>query len=251
MFVQKELMFEKELKLIIQPNVIDHLGIKMYQKSVDVIAEFVANAWDADSETVEITIKDSSIEIKDNGIGMSFEQCQDHFLIVGRDRRKDTGKDLSEGKNRPILGRKGIGKFSGFGIAKKIEVLTISKSDGELTYFEMDIDDILKHDARRSQEKPIKIMDYKDPNIELKKEHGTTIILKGIDTRLLDLHIFKEELSRRFLLSQLWSDFLIRVNGESLPESFADTLEFVFPIDLTKEEKAKLPYLKLTSTIIV
>ncbi len=41
----------KELTLIIQPKVIDHLGIKMYQKPVDVISEFVANAWDADSET--------------------------------------------------------------------------------------------------------------------------------------------------------------------------------------------------------
>ena len=48
---------EKELKLIIQPKVIDHLGIKMYQKPVDVVAEFVANAWDADSELVEIHIE--------------------------------------------------------------------------------------------------------------------------------------------------------------------------------------------------
>ena len=108
----------KELKLIIQPKVIDHLGIKMYQKPVDVISEFVANAWDADSEVVEIKIENNVIKIIDRGIGMTFKQCQDFFLTVGRDRRKELAKEVSEEKKRPILGRKGIGKFSGFGIAK-------------------------------------------------------------------------------------------------------------------------------------
>jgi len=69
-------MQEKELKLIIQPKVIDHLGIKMYQKPVDVISEFIANSWDADSEIVEIKIDNDSIIIIDKGIGMTYDQCQ-------------------------------------------------------------------------------------------------------------------------------------------------------------------------------
>lgn len=99
----------------------------MYQKPVDVISEFVANSWDADTEIVEITIADGNIKVIDRGLGMTFDQCQDYFLTVGRDRRKDTGKEVSEEKGRPILGRKGIGKFSGFGIAKTIEITTLSE----------------------------------------------------------------------------------------------------------------------------
>ena len=193
---------QKELKLIIQPKVIDHLGIKMYQKPVDVISEFVANSWDADSEIVEIKIEDNNIKIIDRGIGMTFDQCQDFFLTVGRDRRKDTGKEVSEGKGRPILGRKGIGKFSGFGIAKTVEITTISKADGELTSFEMDIDEILDYDIKLNPEKPIKVLNNQSPDLERAKSNGTIVTLKGINTTSIDIEIFKEELARRFVTIQ-------------------------------------------------
>ncbi len=234
----------KELKLIIQPKVIDHLGIKMYQKPVDVISEFIANAWDADSETVEVSIEADKITVTDKGLGMTFSQCQDFFLTVGRDRRKDTGKEVSEEKKRPVLGRKGIGKFSGFGIARTIDLTTIAKSNGELTSFEMDINEILEHDAKNEEKKPIKVVNYKEPDEVRKIQHGTVVTLNGVDTASIDLNIFKSDLSRRFLLSQLADDFKIKVNTEDLPESFTDELEFVFPVNFTNEEKAKVPNLK-------
>ncbi len=237
---------EKELKLIIQPKVIDHLGIKMYQKPVDVIAEFIANAWDADSEIVGITINDDSIIVKDKGIGMTYQQCQDFFLTVGRDRRKATGTEVTEEKKRPILGRKGIGKFSGFGIAKTIEVTTISKIDGESTSFRMNIQEILEYDASGKEDKPIKVIAYKEPSAANKVNHGTTVSLIGIDGKSIDKENFKKDLSRRFLLSQSYGDFKITVNKQDLPESFSDELEFVFPRDLSIEEKAKIPNLQKT-----
>lgn len=234
---------EKELKLIIQPKVIDHLGIKMYQKPVDVIAEFIANAWDADSETVEVTINDDSIIVMDKGIGMTYQQCQDYFLTVGKDRRKAPGKELTE-KSRPILGRKGIGKFSGFGIAKIIEIMTISKGTGELTSFQMDIQKILECDMLDQKEKPIEVTAYKEPTEENKINHGTTVSLIGIDGKSIDIENFKKGLSRRFLLSQSYDDFKITINTQNLPESFSDEMEFVFPRDLSDEEKEKISNLQ-------
>ena len=50
--------------------------------------------------------------------------------------------ERSQSKNRRILGRKGIGKFAGFGIARVIQVETVSAQNGEKTVFEMDIDKI-------------------------------------------------------------------------------------------------------------
>ena len=234
----------KELKLIIQPKVIDHLGIKMYQKPVDVIAEFIANTWDADSEIAEVTINDDSIVVTDRGIGMTFQQCQDYFLTVGRDRRKETGKEMTDEKKRPILGRKGIGKFSGFGIAKTIEVKTTSKNDGESTSFRMHIQEILEYDASGKDDKPIMVIDYKEPSETNKTCHGTMVSLIGIDGRSIDKEKCKEELARRFLLSQSYGDFKITVNNENLPESFSDEMEFIFPRDLSAEEKEKIPNLQ-------
>ena len=237
-------MNKKSLKLIIQPKVIDHLGIKMYQKPVDVISEFVANAWDADSEIVEIKLQKDRITIIDKGCGMTFDECQNYFLTVGRDRRKETGKDFSDEKNRPILGRKGIGKFAGFGIAKTISVSATSNKTGERTDFEMDISAIIEHDLRNEPEKEIEVVDFSDANEERKKSSGTTVILKGvnIDVRENAVKDFRSELSRRFLLPQLSGDFIIKVNDEVLPENFNDNMEFVFPVDLTEEEKTKFPY---------
>ena len=123
-------MPNKTLELIIKPQIIRLLGIQMYQKPADVISELIANAWDADAEQVNIKLSDRIIEVRDNGNGMTFEQCQNYYLNVGRDRRFDTKKDLSERFKRPVLGRKGIGKFAGFGIAKCIEVETTSIENG-------------------------------------------------------------------------------------------------------------------------
>ena len=234
---------KQELKLIIQPKVIDHLGIKMYQKPVDVISEFVANAWDADSEIADIKIEADKITIIDRGIGMTFNQCQDFFLTVGRDRRRSLGSEQSKEKGRPVLGRKGIGKFAGFGIAKTIKVTSISKETGELTAFEMNIEEILQSDAQNENAKPIRVTNYQEPDNSRKASNGTEVILIGVPGNSVDINEFKKELSRRFLLSQIYDDFVIQVNGQNLPESFSDQMEFVFPQDLSEEEKIKMPNL--------
>ena len=60
----------------------------------------------------------SEVTISDNGIGMSYEPN-----TTGRDRRKTTSQTQKC--------RKGIGKFSSFGIAKEIEIESVK--DGEVS----------------------------------------------------------------------------------------------------------------------
>lgn len=228
----------KELSLIIQPRVIDHLGIKMYQKPVDVIAEFIANAWDADAESVEVAIGADEVAISDTGIGMSFDECQKCFLTVGRNRRKDMNRDVSEIKERPVLGRKGIGKFAGFGVAKQVEVDTTSQKTGERTVFVMDIDAILECDKNGVNRKPISVILYEESADSRKDQHGTKIILRRWEAPLPISESLSQELSRRFLLSKS-QDFTVQVNGADLPDSFSEELEFTFPKDLTEDEVAQ------------
>ena len=231
---------DKKLELKIQPRVIDHLGIKMYQKPVDVISEFIANAWDADAENVSVNIGGDQILITDDGHGMTFGECQNNFLTVGRNRRLETKSDKTKNKKRPVLGRKGIGKFAGFGIAQKIEVETTSSENGESTKFSMDISKILDADAEGVDEKVIDVLRYSGPSPENSSKHGTSIILSGI-TAIPEVDTFMQDLSRRFLLVKSnGGDFSVKVNGKSLPEPFADAVEFLFPRDLTDEEKKKI-----------
>ena len=110
---------------------IKHLGLQMYSTLPPVIGELVANAWDANATRVDITIPEGPIDperseiiITDNGIGMSDKDVREKYLIIGRDRRRGqrAGERLDvtpKPDERKIMGRKGIGKFSAFGIAKE------------------------------------------------------------------------------------------------------------------------------------
>mgnify|MGYP003081738722 FL=1 len=82
------------------PNVITHLGIQMYSTLPPVISELISNAYDADATEVKIYLNDKdqekSIIIEDNGHGMSFDEINDKFLLIGRNRRKDDQSDKSK-----------------------------------------------------------------------------------------------------------------------------------------------------------
>lgn len=108
-------------------SLVRHLGLQMYSGAVPAIAELVANAYDADATSVQIEVPldtaldaNSEIVIRDDGLGMTFEDVNEKYLLVGRDRRA-SGADRSPG-GRLVLGRKGLGKLAGFGIAKIVTI---------------------------------------------------------------------------------------------------------------------------------
>ena len=134
---------QKTLKLKFHGRVLDQLGFQTYQSRPASLAELVANAWDADATSVEITLPTSAgpaseIVVEDDGCGMTFEECQEKYLNIGYDRRNGNPKATTPGK-RQVMGRKGIGKLAGFGIARKVVVETVSKETGESTRFELDM----------------------------------------------------------------------------------------------------------------
>jgi len=228
---------QKKLKISFHGRIIEHLGIQMYQKPIAAIAEMVSNAWDADAEVVSVDIPvesilpDSMIVITDDGRGMTFEECESKFLSVGRSRRGAEPDEVSPKKKRPVLGRKGIGKFAGFGIADQIEIETISEQTGERTLFILDAAKLITDDYI-SEGGDIEVLEYEDPNELRKKAHGTKITLKNLKLqrkRVLDSDL--KSMSRRFLLAQRSDDFEVKINGQPLPDIEPDKegIEFVFP----------------------
>ena len=121
-------MEEKEkLQLRFDPRTIEHLGIKMYSRLPYALAELVANAYDAGAENVTIDLQDSdsnnkTISISDDGDGMTYDEVQEKFLVIGRKRRDSD--ESRENKGRKITGKKGVGKLALFGIGKTIKIIT-------------------------------------------------------------------------------------------------------------------------------
>ncbi|MCS1408509.1 MAG: DNA mismatch repair protein MutL [Verrucomicrobia subdivision 3 bacterium] len=130
---------QKTVKMSFDPNTIEHLGVQMYSTLPPVIAELVANAYDADASSVKISLEDKGkkrIIIEDNGHGMSFEDLEAKFLKIGRNRREKNNNQYSESGERKVIGKKGIGKLSFFGIAGHVEIATCR--DSKENIFEMD-----------------------------------------------------------------------------------------------------------------
>lgn len=168
-------MAEEELKMTFDPNTIEHLGVRMYSTLPPVLTELIGNAHDADAERVLLTLKDGGpdkeIVIEDNGMGMTFEEINVKFLRIGRNRRLEEKADTTP-KGRKIIGKKGLGKLSFFGIAHEIEITT--KKDGKENSFVMKWEDI-KNSTKDYKPEILR----KDENCP-KDEHGTIIILKKI-----------------------------------------------------------------------
>lgn len=232
-----------KLYLSFHGRIIDSLGIQMYESPVAAIAELIANSWDADAKLVKVMLPENlngspEISISDNGHGMTFDECQRHYLSVGRNRRNETSSDTSKG-GRPVLGRKGIGKFAGFGIAELLEVHSISQETGEETKFSLDLTSLRGDDymGTTPKEVPVHIKEPADPS--KKAKHGTKITLKNLKlSRTPSQAVFGRSMARRFLLTQSADEFAVTINGAPLPDD--DELvgvEFDFPTDYRKTER--------------
>jgi|GEM_PF-189220 len=131
---------KRKLTMSFDPMTIEHLGINMYSSLPNALAELVANAYDADAKTVYISLTDEkgqkSVEVVDDGCGMDFDEINDKFLRIGRNRRKD-GAATSPG-GRKATGKKGLGKLALFGLCDVIDIETVKEGSGEKIKFILD-----------------------------------------------------------------------------------------------------------------
>ena len=199
-------------------STIKHLGLQMYSTLPPVLAELVANAWDANATRVDITIPETLIEetkseimIKDNGVGMSDRDIREKYIIIGRDRReKEESNKTSPPFRRKVMGRKGIGKFSAFGIAKEIEIE--SAHECNVNRFVMNYDQILRQSDRR-------YIDFPALPATGNVSDGTTIKLRSITkykSRRISKQLLRRGLARRFAVIGAKFNFEVVVNDEPI-----------------------------------
>ena len=232
-------MKTKLLPIKFHGKILDQLGGQAYQSPVASISELVANAWDADATRVDITLpedKSGQITVTDNGVGMTLDECKDAYLNIGYDKRKGNPAARTR-KGRRIMGRKGIGKFAGFGIARINDIETVSAKTGQKTTFVMDFDRLVSDEYISSGEK----IDagYTEPDPDMQKKHGTKVVLKKLRIgRNVSKTQFPGSLARRFLVHHTVEDFKVRVNGTPIPQSMdTSAVEFSFPKDYPDKKR--------------
>ena len=225
---------ERQLTMRFSGRLVKHLGLQMYSGAVPAIAELIANAWDATAKNVYINVPlgkslehTDKISVRDDGSGISFEECNNHYLVVGRDRRSEEGDystEFGEVKPRKLMARKGIGKLSGFGIANRIEARTVK--DGLVTHFAMDYDSMTRSGNFIEEYHPELLG---DDGKKVDEPNGTAITLTQLKlTRTINNNAFRESMARRFtVLSD--PQFAVFVNYGKLTKSEHE-LQFRYPL---------------------
>lgn len=229
-----------KLTLRFDPNTIEHLGVSLYSRLPSVLSELVSNSWDADADNILIEFTDDEItkEIvySDDGIGMDFNELNEKFLLIGRNRRSNTASKITE-KKRKVIGKKGLGKLSVFGICDVIEIISIK--DGFKNHFKMDLNNIK---GSKGEYNPELLC---DKNQVTKEKNGTKLTLQKIRRKSgFNIEEIAISLSKKFLILdqlntklKLNDDEEIIVTNELKFSSLEEQLRWDFPNDLDDEYK--------------
>ena len=235
---------EHPYELTIGLNVLEHLGINLYSNIPAVLSEVVANAWDADATIVHVNwTDDDAIVIHDNGTGMTRDDINKRFLLVGYRRRDNQPGET--GLGRKPMGRKGIGKLSSFSIAEEVEVETAK--DGNKDAFRMEVAGIRKAIERSEQlgttatYRPLPI-----PTHSINFTAGTRITLRNLKKRSnrLSADYLRRRVARRFSIIGKRHNFNVYVNGKAITSAdrgYYDKIEYLWTYGNQSEVVAACP----------
>jgi hypothetical protein len=178
------------------------------------------------------------IVVEDNGHGMSPEDVATKFLPINRHRRLDktTGQESnlrSEGGKRAVMGRKGLGKLAGFGIASQVIVETKRRGDLFSTVFTLDSVDLGAAENLPEISIPATYVDETDA-----ERCGTKLTLAGLKPDAVRSNADKitSTLAEAFYGIRP-ADFSIKLNDTQIESKPVD-YDFVYPPEASADTLA-------------
>lgn len=119
---------DREYTLKVSPRMLELLSKDLYTNMYFVLAELIANSYDADAENVYVFIDDNEIRVEDDGNGMSDDVLDDKYLLIGGESRTCEANARTSKKNRLKMGRKGVGKLAALSISDGFKLITVQGS---------------------------------------------------------------------------------------------------------------------------
>lgn len=121
----------------------------------------------------------NTITISDSGTGMSLEDLDHCYLVIGTaSRKKEVEAALQRGdKKSPYLGEKGIGRLSAMRLGERLKVQTAKSTDTHLNILEIDWEQFGDIDAMLDQIPVTPRLGGDKPNVEWS---GTSIIISDL-----------------------------------------------------------------------
>lgn len=121
---------EREYKIEIDPRILELLGPSLYTNIYYVLAELIANAYDANASNVYIIQENDRIIVEDDGTGMSYEKGDiKKYLQVAIETRATSEDSFTVGGTRKKIGRKGVGKLAALSVSEQVLVMTVKNGE--------------------------------------------------------------------------------------------------------------------------
>lgn len=148
------------------------------------IFELVKNSYDADAETVTITLSglgstSAQITVRDDGDGMDADTIRNVWFVPGADHRE---KQRTEGRRTRVfhrlpLGEKGLGRFAVHKLGDRIGLVTRSRNENVERVVEIDWEKLLDDRFLESLEIQVEV---RAPTEFPGDSHGTLISISNL-----------------------------------------------------------------------
>ena len=160
---------EKEYKIEIDARILELLGPNLYTNIYYVLAELIANAYDADAHNVYIISEEDAIRVEDDGKGMSYKEGGISKYLGGAKLSRMSEEDSFTTLGRKKMGRKGIGKLAALSVSENVDIMTVA--NGEKSGFVL-----TRHPRNGGMLIPI---DDENVTFRMVHDHGTAIVMRN------------------------------------------------------------------------
>lgn len=165
------------------------IGRDLITDRVTALFELVKNCYDANASEVTIIFNnvginkkgESSIYIKDDGIGMSFTDIKDKWMVIGTSNKRSNPYS-PEPFSRKCVGEKGIGRFAVDKLGDKVNIFTKQKKEKQWLDVEIDWEAYYKQSSESNEIKLFTDIEnhYEYYDSEDINEHGTTLKISNV-----------------------------------------------------------------------
>ena len=179
------------LPFTVDAELLRELGERLVGKPHIALAELIKNSYDADA--TQVTIKflpnKDSIEVSDNGHGMSFSAFKDSWMRIGTTHKR---ANRSKNLKRQMTGSKGVGRLAVQFLANRMAIRTVPEGSDEWL------------EAKVSWEAAVKARELTEVTVEYIRNQSCAPFLHGTSIILSELKGKWEIDSVRKLASEVW-----------------------------------------------
>lgn len=188
------------VRFSVDADLISRLGKELVARQETALSELVKNAYDADAKKVTLRFinslqKGGTLEIEDDGVGMTREQLINGFMRISSGDK--VANPVSIINHRKKAGQKGIGRFAVQRLGERLEIITKSELSAEGYSVSFDWDNYQRDKELTEITNTITTCE--------KIESGTKLIIRGLRDKWNEVAIQR---MYRYLLGILQPDLI-------------------------------------------